>query len=349
MLGRSALAVFTLVSSGCIGPELDVGDDQSGIVNGQLSPGDDAIVALTINGQQFCTGTLVTPTVVVTAAHCLPPNLEGVPMDAIEIFFGADINQGGSTIPVLSGLAHTAWNENVVPNDIGAVSLSQPAPVAPIPMLNDDLDALQPVGDTVRMVGYGITAFEGTGNGTKRSGEMTIDAMDSSTIYLGPGPSLTCNGDSGGPLLMNVDGVEVLAGIHSRSDCETQSLNERVDVHTTGFIRDFLRDYNGGAECIADGLCADGCASPDPDCPCIGDGMCSDICPELDSDPDCPDGCGLADGVCPEGCPSADPDCEIVEEEESVEGGCAAGGTGQLPGLLLLVALLAATRRRRCQ
>lgn len=352
MLARLA-PVVALITSGCLGGPLETGEEQAAIVNGQLNPGDDAIVALTVDGQQFCTGTLVTPTVVVTAAHCLPPNLQNVPINAIEIFFGADITGAGTFIGVSDGLAHPAWNENVLPNDIGAVALVEAAPVAPIRMLTADLDTMSPVGQSVRVVGYGITAFEGGGNGTKRTGEMIIDEVDASSIALGPGPSLTCNGDSGGPLLMNVDGAEVFAGIHSRSDCDTVSLNERVDVHTAGFIRDFISAHGGGAECNADGLCAVGCASPDPDCPCIEDGLCTDECPAIDTDPDCPDGCGVADGICTEGCPSslADPDCEVMEEEEEpdpVEGGCAAGGgAGQLPGLLVLMAVVLAVVRWR--
>ena len=203
----------------------------------------------------------------VTAAHCLPPNLGGVAMTDIEIYVGANVASPSFVLGVSDGLAHAAWNENVVPNDVGVLTLSQQAPMQPIPMIAENLGQMNAVGQSVRMVGYGITAFEGTGNGIKRTGDMQIDAIDASTIYLGPGPSLTCNGDSGGPLLMTVNGSEVLAGIHSRSDCDTQSLNERVDVHQSGFIRDYLDGTSGGAECTADGLCAEDCVTADPDCP----------------------------------------------------------------------------------
>jgi hypothetical protein len=340
-------AAASLAAPGCIAEKLETGADREAIVNGQLNPGDDAVVALTVGGQQFCTGTVVTPTIVVTAAHCLPPNLGGVAMNQIELVVGGDVNNPTDVLSVSTGLAHAAWNENVLPNDVGVLALVEPAPMQPIPMLNADLGQMSPIGQTVRMVGYGITAFEGTGNGIKRSGDMSIDAVDASTIYLGPGPSLTCNGDSGGPLLMEVNGSEVLAGIHSRSDCDTQSLNERVDVHATGFIREFIADNGGGAECTADGLCAEGCASPDPDCPCIEDGLCTNACPALATDPDCPADCGVADGVCPDGCPSADVDCTGDDTAGSLEGGCSTGGASGTAASLLLILGLMAIRRRR--
>jgi hypothetical protein len=158
---------------------------------------------------------------------------------------------------------HPDWTEDTIPNDLGLVALAEDAPTAPIRLIGSPEKAED--GEQVRLVGFGNTAFGGVDNGTKRAGTATIDDEDASTMYLAPSPSLTCNGDSGGPLFVEREGAWAMAGIHSRSDCETQSFNERVDVHRDGRIADFIAAHGGGGVCMGDGTCDDGC-SYDPDC-----------------------------------------------------------------------------------
>jgi uncharacterized protein (TIGR03382 family) len=56
----------------------------------------------------------------------------------------------------------------------------------------------------------------------------------------------TCAGDSGGPTVRTIDGVPVVAGVHSRSTCRGYSLDERVDVHVDEFVRPFIDEHSGG-------------------------------------------------------------------------------------------------------
>src|SRR5689334_3949150 len=94
------LASLSLVT-GCTKALSESGEEEIGfateeIVNGSPDSGHPATVALTTQGFPFCSGTLVTPTVVVTAAHCIDPNNGVPPVDEIEIFFGNDAFQGGT-------------------------------------------------------------------------------------------------------------------------------------------------------------------------------------------------------------------------------------------------------------
>lgn len=351
LLGLGCLLSSGLACQGAL-QEDEIASQQQHIVNGTVSEGDTAVVALVYHGSQFCTGTLVGKRTVVTAAHCLPPHVD-VPMFGIEVYFGSNVAaEESKTIRVVDAIANPDWNPNVVAGDVGVLALASDAPVEPMAMAYLDVTASGMLGEDARAVGFGVTAADGNGNGTRRSGMLTVDRYDASSIYLRPGPSATCNGDSGGALIFMQDGVEVLGGIHSRSDCNSAIIAERVDVHAMNFVMPFIEEHEGEASCDSDGLCASGCGDePDPDCPCVADGICSDVCAHPSADLDCSSACP-ADGTCDESC-EYDYDCTADTEAlcegdecESTDGGCSTGGssssTWALFGLLFLF-----LRRRR--
>jgi MYXO-CTERM domain-containing protein len=107
---------------------------------------------------------------------------------------------------------------------------------------------------------------------------------------------------------MTRGGQEVVAGIHSRSDCQTQAIDTRVDDYLDD-IYAFLGESPTGPGCGPDGSCTTTCGFVDVDCPCAGDGFCDGSCADPAADPDCNPGCG-SDAICqPDGCNMPDPDC----------------------------------------
>lgn len=364
VLGRNAVrgavalaGALVALGAGCQLAEPELGSRQGAIVNGAPTTGDAAVVALVHRGQSFCTGTLVGRRTVVTAAHCLPPHID-LRLDDIEVFFGSRLGEsGGFTMPVVDGLAHPSWSPERVAGDIGLLALAHDAPAEPVAMAYDDLSILSVAGDPVRLVGFGITARDGAGGGTKREGMAMVEAIDASSLYLDPGPASTCNGDSGGPLFLQQGGAWVFAGIHSRSDCDRQQIAERLDVHVMDFVQPFTEEHEGAGSCAADGYCALGCEDADPDCPCAEDGLCTEACTMPELDRDCSAACAT-DGVCDESC-EVDADCgcdgDACEpaactdddcDPAGLAGGCAAAGAGG-GGWLVLLAAFGLLRRPR--
>jgi len=282
----------------------DVSAVEQPVYLGELNPNDPAIVALTHFGSQFCSGTLIAPRVVITAAHCLPPN--GGDVTETTVFFGSDIDQPGDVAFVVDGWRNPFWNDNSLFYDIGLLRLAEDAPVAPMAWHQDgDVYA---VGDPARIVGYGIVGENQGGNGIKRQGTALVDELEPHVMWLAGDPSGTCSGDSGGATIMDVAGVDTLVGVHSRADC----LGVSIEMRTVKYADD-IKKFIGHPACAENGQCALNCPYPDPDCPCAADGYCTDECDDLSSDPDCPAQC-VADDFCDGTC-EADPDCPCIADD----------------------------------
>lgn len=329
MAHRASCAVLclALVSlGGCAAP---IDDDPTAlagqsIVNGQIANGDPAVVALVGNNNFLCTGTLIRPTVVLTAAHCVPPHISQFGVTSygqMAIFFGTNLGGSGEYRQVVDGWTHPGWSDDVLENDIALLRLASPGPATPIPFNEAPLSAIDQ-GAQIRILGFGMTGAEQFNSiGPKREALTTIAEVYPFVFTLDAAPGITCNGDSGGTTLMVRQGQEVVVGIHSRSDCVSNALDTRVDDYTD-IIYDFLGETPGTApQCHADGQCATGCGAPDPDCPCAGDGFCGPECGDPSADPDCASPCA-ADGVCDAGCVS-DPDCAAICPADGIcDGSC---------------------------
>lgn len=295
--------------AGCGGesffPEERLGSEESAIVNGEPYSGSPATVYIDLGGGS-CTGTLITPKVVLTAKHCT----NGVPTSSISVFFGNDANGPGTWIDAAHDEVYAKGAEGG-PWDLALIALKSPGPTTPIPVNEKDPKSL--IGIEVHIVGFGVTAEYASDSGKKRHGYTSLVSVEPGLVYTSVKPSSTCYGDSGGPNFITVDGKEFVLAATSFGTAACGSGEDgaaRTD-DAIGWIKQYIaaHDPNAGptASCEQDNQCATNCGAPDPDCPCAPDGFCTTACSNLAQDPDC-DGCGQ-DGSCREDCPALDKDC----------------------------------------
>ena len=198
------------------------------IVGGQATSAVPAVGALTRFGGTHCTGTLVGPRTVLTAAHCVV----GVSASSLRFVIGSRVSQPEHVLSVASVTPHPAYNDFQLTNDIGVVTLAQDAPVAPMGIL-PSMDASW-VGRELIFVGYGFSnGINQTGIGTKRFVQMDIASVSSTTFSYQDQGKNTCNGDSGGPAFAQVGGELLVAGVTSYGDqfCTQFGVDTRVDVY----------------------------------------------------------------------------------------------------------------------
>lgn len=328
MIGAAPLLAVVLAASGTTSLP---------IVNGAAELGMDPVVGLGAifgdNAFSACTGTLITPQLVLTAGHC------GAGLD-IELivalgsaFFGDSVGDAFLQVGFTNLVQHPGYEELVSgpdgtesygEHDVSVLTLAdevtevEPALLRRRALTSDDL------GAEILSVGFGTTDGDGSGGGQKRSAVLTVDQLwqqfiisDSATNANGAN---ICGGDSGGPQFEVTDGRLVEWAVHSWGDgaCLYTSGSTRVDEdHEYEWILDQVEDVHGSRDlCEINGF--------------YDDGWCDEDCPAVDGD-----------------CVEGDDDDDTADEDDGRSAGCSSCDSGG--GAVALLPLLAAPllRRRR--
>lgn len=210
-----------------------------------------------------CSGTLIAPTVFLTAGHCV------YGATAARVWFDTDLTDnaeypyGGDTSVEGTPIAHPNYQGLILPNtsDVGVVILDDPVDdvgfgALPQIGLAEELNSVPGINAMLNIVGYGrqlvkpvLIADRVRYQATPMLVELNSSISGGWSIHLSSNPGVgggtggACSGDSGGPALASTES-NVVVGVGSfvfNSNCRGVGYYYRVDTeYAQEFISQFL-------------------------------------------------------------------------------------------------------------
>lgn len=212
------------------------------IVGGTRTTGYKNVGAFRLAGEAHCSGTVIGPRTVLTAAHCVAGYEDRV--QQMDFILGSNINypEGGAAFAIdrwdypRGNPAGFVYDPRHFDDDIAIVYLKKFVPVTPAKLYQGN-PTWQTVRDTpldLQFVGFGFNKIDGetVAAGVKREAAWRIADFTNRTISFSVPGKNTCHGDSGGPAFLETGGQLMLAGVTSKGDDDcTKGIEMRIDSY----------------------------------------------------------------------------------------------------------------------
>ncbi|MBU1986082.1 MAG: serine protease [Proteobacteria bacterium] len=206
---------------------------------------------------QYCGGVLIASNWVLTAGHCV----EGKSASDIQVAVGVNdlTNWSGTRIAVKRIVKHPAY-VSFAANDIALLELNSTSAQQPITIFSgasvQGIDS-QLLGQMTTLVGWGLADTTTSLYYPSRLQQVNLPViadwycnsgywviLSGSQLCSGyPVAKDACSGDSGGPMMLKVDGQWVHVGLVSYgADCQAENGYYGVYTRSSAFV-DFIKQY----------------------------------------------------------------------------------------------------------